>query len=179
MPLNDQRIRFAHEYVKDLNQTQAAIRAGYSEKTAFVIASRLIRDPEVWALVQGLTEDVLRTAHADADTVLDLLTHRATFDPADLFESDGSVKRIKDIPTEIRRCIQSFEVTEIFEGQGDQKAAIGLLKKVKLTDRDKSLEMLSKYHGLLRDRVSHENPDGTALAPSRIEVVIVDPKQIQ
>ena len=40
-PLNDQQEKFCREYLKDLNGTQAAIRAGYSKKTANAIACRL------------------------------------------------------------------------------------------------------------------------------------------
>lgn len=177
MPLNEQRILFANEYVKDFNATRAATAAGYSEKTAHVIGSKLLRDPETWALIKGLTQDLLQEVGWDASRTLDEITHRASFDARDLFEDDGSLKRMNDIPIEIRRCIQSMEVVELFQGKGDDKHAIGLLKKVKLTDRDKALEMLAKYHGILKDRISHENPDGTALAPTRIEVVLVDPKE--
>ena len=42
MPLNERRQRFVAEYLKDPNATQAAIRAGYSEKTAIAQGSRLL-----------------------------------------------------------------------------------------------------------------------------------------
>lgn len=179
MPLNEQRILFAHKYVENgFNATQAAKDAGYSAKTAYVLGSKLLDDPETWAYIQGLTEDLLRESHLSASDLLRLISTRATMDASDLFEKDGSLKLINDIPEDVRRSIQSMEVVELFEGSGDQKHAVGLLKKVKLTDRDKNTEMLAKYHGLLRDRVSHENPDGSALAPPVINIMPVTTEHV-
>ena len=47
---------FCQEYVIDLNATQAAIRAGYSEKTAYSIGSRLLKDVEVQAKIKVTTQ---------------------------------------------------------------------------------------------------------------------------
>jgi len=156
MPLNEQRILFAHKYVENgFNATQAAKDAGYSPKTAFMIASRLLDDAETWAFIRGLTEDLLRSSHLEATDVIRLISNRATMDVADLYEKDGSLKLMNDIPEDIRRSIQSMEVVELFEGSGDQKHAIGILRKVKLTDKDKNTEMLAKYFGILKDKVEH------------------------
>jgi len=156
MPLNEQRVLFAHKYVENgFNATQAAKDAGYSPKTAYVLGSKLLDDPETWAFIQGLTEDLLRESHLGANDLLRLISTRATLDCADLYEKDGSLKLMSDIPEDVRRSIQSMEVVELFEGSGDQKHAIGLLRKIKLTDKDKNTEMLAKYHGLLKERVEH------------------------
>src|SRR5262249_25046655 len=47
-----QRDRFVAEYLKDFNSTQAAIRAGYSRKSAHLIGRRLLEEPEVVAAVK-------------------------------------------------------------------------------------------------------------------------------
>jgi phage terminase small subunit len=52
MALNDKQQRFVDEYLKDLNATQAAIRAGYSAKTAYAIAEKLLRKAEIQQAVQ-------------------------------------------------------------------------------------------------------------------------------
>lgn len=51
-PLRERRIRFCKEYVLDFNGTQAAIRAGYSEHTADIIANELLKDPRCIKLIQ-------------------------------------------------------------------------------------------------------------------------------
>jgi phage terminase small subunit len=51
MALTDKQKRFAEEYLIDLNATQATIRAGYSEKTAYSQCERLLRNVEVQAAI--------------------------------------------------------------------------------------------------------------------------------
>jgi hypothetical protein len=53
MPLNPKQQRFVAEYLKDLNATKAAIRAGYSEKTAKQIGSRLLTNVDVAAAIEA------------------------------------------------------------------------------------------------------------------------------
>ncbi len=52
MKLNPKQSRFVEEYLVDLNATQAAIRAGYSEKTAYATGSENLRKPQIQAAIQ-------------------------------------------------------------------------------------------------------------------------------
>jgi len=52
MALNAQQKRFADEYVIDYNATQAAIRAGYSPKTAYSMGNKLLKKGEVLARIR-------------------------------------------------------------------------------------------------------------------------------
>lgn len=52
MALTDKQRRFVDEYLIDLNATQAAIRAGYSEKTARSVGSENLTKPDIAALIQ-------------------------------------------------------------------------------------------------------------------------------
>ena len=52
MALTERKRRFVKEYLIDLNATQAAIRAGYSEKTAYSQGQRLLKDVEINGLIQ-------------------------------------------------------------------------------------------------------------------------------
>jgi phage terminase small subunit len=60
--VEDKRARFAQEYAKDFNATQAAIRSGYAKKGAHVTASRLLADPDVAAQVQKILARVAAKA---------------------------------------------------------------------------------------------------------------------
>lgn len=68
---------FCREYLVDLNGTQAAIRAGYSEKTAGQIAEENLRKPEIASYVQSLMDERAKTVKITADDVLgDILETR-------------------------------------------------------------------------------------------------------
>jgi len=69
------------------------------------------------------------------------------------------VRQMKDIPPEVRTCIAGFEVIELFEGAGDERHCYGLLKKVKLTDRNSALDKSMRYHSLYRDKLQVEVND--------------------
>lgn len=72
--LNDKQQRFADEYLIDLNATQAAIRAGYSEKTAGAQAARLLKNVNVSAYINERMSDQKEDTIASADEVMRYLT---------------------------------------------------------------------------------------------------------
>ena len=53
---NKRHEKFCHEYIKDMNATQAAIRTGYSEKTAKMQGSRLMTNDDIKARVKELRD---------------------------------------------------------------------------------------------------------------------------
>lgn len=69
------------------------------------------------------------------------------------FNSNGTLKPIEEIPAEIRRAMAGIEVVEIFEEIDGEKVWNGYLKKVKLTDKIKSLELLGKKLNMFIDQV--------------------------
>lgn len=75
---------FCREYVVDFNGAQAAIRAGYSERTARAIASELLTKPDIQARVKFLREASFARLDASADDVLRMWWETATADPNEL-----------------------------------------------------------------------------------------------
>ena len=72
--LNDKQQRFCDEYLVDLNATHAAIKAGYSEKTAKVQGSRLLTNANVKAYIAERMEEKESELIASQDEVLRYLT---------------------------------------------------------------------------------------------------------
>ena len=72
--LNEKQQRFADEYLIDLNATRAAIRAGYSEKTAAAQAARLLKNVKVSAYIKERMADQKEDTIASADEVMRYLT---------------------------------------------------------------------------------------------------------
>lgn len=60
--LNPKQRTFCIEYIKDHNATQAAIRAGYAEKTAYSIGSENLRKPEIVDFIADLEKDAIPNA---------------------------------------------------------------------------------------------------------------------
>jgi phage terminase small subunit len=144
--MTPKQTRFVAEYLANgLNATKAAISAGYSKKTAASIGEENLRKPEISAAIKLRTKEIMQRLEVTADLVLQEIAKMAFFDARKLFNADGSLKLISEIDDHSAASIAGLEVCELFEGTGDQKHAYGLLKKVKLADKSRNLEMLGRY----------------------------------
>ena len=158
--LTARQARFVAEYIVSLNATNAAIKSGYSEKSAMAQGSQQLMNPKVRAEIAKKTGKVFTKLEISAERVLEEIAKLAFFDPRKLFESDGSPKQLHELDDETAMAVAGFEFVELFEGTGDQKHAYGLLKKYKLTDKRASLELLGKYLKLFTDRTEITGKDG-------------------
>lgn len=145
---------FVQEYLIDLNATQAAVRAGYSQKTARQIGSQLLANLNIQERLSELYEERRQKVKVESDEVLLELIQIAKSDIVELFQDNGTVKEIKDIPASFRRCISSVEINETFEHEGNTKVWTGYTKKVRLWDKTKALDMLCRHLGLFNDKIT-------------------------
>lgn len=123
--------RFCDEYLIDLNATQAAIRAGYSEKTAKVIASENLSKPNIKEYIENRMKEKEKNLIADQDEVLQYLT---------------SVLRGESESEEI-----------VIESIGDFMSEARTMKKAPSEkDRLKAAELLGKRYSLFTDKVQQE-----------------------
>lgn len=110
-------VRFAHEYVIDSNGTQAAIRAGYSEKSAHVIASELLRKPYLSAYIKSIETPLLEKLGITAEFILSRYKAIAGASIADLIVIDqdtglASVDLRKATPEQMG-TIKEYKVVEL------------------------------------------------------------------
>lgn len=84
MTLSAKREQYCQEYIKDLNQTQAALRAGYAKRSAEQQASRLMLNDEVKARIQVLMDERAKRDIIDQDAVLKRWSELAFADPNEL-----------------------------------------------------------------------------------------------
>jgi phage terminase small subunit len=157
----DRALMFAAEYVKDLNGTQAAKRAGYTGVHVEREAQRLLADPVVRGIIDARlqerferSEALLRAKAAEADItaerVLEELARVAFADIGQCFDAEGKLLPIKQIPEFMRRAIGGFDVVKrknhARDGDTDE------VEKVRLIDKSRALELLSRYFGMLVER---------------------------
>jgi phage terminase small subunit len=137
MALNPKQQRFVAEYLVDLNATQAAIRAGYSEKTAASQAFDLLRKPEIAeAVQQGVAAQQKRT-EITSDYVL------------------SSIREVAE------RCMQRAPVMVKVDGEWVQETDEEgrHVWQFNAAGANKALELLGKHLGLFTDKVQHSGPD--------------------
>jgi len=148
--------RFIAEYLIDLNGRQAAIRAGYSPKTAEVQASQLLSKPNIRAAVAAAQEKRLKKLDISAERVLSELARIGFSDLRGVFDEDGSLLAMSDLPDDVAPIIASVEVTRERTRVNGDRTETESVTKVRAWDKVKALELLAKNLGLLKDRLQIE-----------------------
>lgn len=145
MALTNKQQMFVKEYLIDLNATQAAIRAGYSEDSAQQIGAENLTKPVIAAAIQEAMAKRSERTEVDSDYVLKRLSLIDRMSVRDIMNDDMTLKPLKDWPEVWCSSISAIDVSEIMAGQKDTDAAISFIKKLKWPDTMKALEMIGKH----------------------------------
>tara|TARA_R110002049_G_scaffold282589_1_gene462412 strand:- start:1676 stop:2254 length:579 start_codon:yes stop_codon:yes gene_type:complete len=144
--LNSKQAMFCQEYLLDLNATQAAIRAGYSEKTAGSQAFDLLKKPEIQTKISKLKNSRSDRTEINADYVLQRHREIDELDILEIVKSDLSgFRSLEEWPRAWRISISAIDISELFDYQDGSKELVGLIKKIKWPDKVKNLELLGKH----------------------------------
>lgn len=148
---------FVQEFLIDGNATQAAIRAGYSPKSAHVGAHELLRNPKVAAILAQKQAEVekrfkikLEEMELTEERVAREIARVAFFDPRKLFAPDGRPLNITELDDNTAACIAGLEVLEQYEGIGEERELVGLVKKYKVADKNAALDKAAKILGMFK-----------------------------
>lgn len=144
--LTEKQQRFVDEYLIDLNATQAAIRAGYSAKTADVQGSRMLGIVKVQqAIAERMAERSKRTG-INQDRVVLELAKIALVNMTDIVDNYG---KIKDTATaDDLACIESIKYKSSESDTGSSEE-----REVKIASKLKALELLGKHLGMWNDKL--------------------------
>ena len=150
--LTPKQQRFVDEYLIDLNATQTAIRAGYSEKTAKEIGSENLTKPNIAKAIEEARAKLAERTGITQEYVL------------------SNIQKV------VERCMQQEAVRArdgsplLVEGpEGD----LACLFEFKETGALKGLELLGKHLGLFKDKIEHTGKDGGPIDLS-LKVVFED-----
>lgn len=155
--------KFCYEYVIDLNATQAALRAGYSEKTAYSSGSRLLKNVEIQKFIQTLQADLEKTAGITALKVLKEHKKIAFSDTSMIREGWMTLKAYKELPKEIKDCIQEVATRETKYGNEI---------RIKFYDKQKSLDSISKILGFDAPAKIEQKIDFDSLTDEQVNSLI-------
>lgn len=154
--------RFADEYLIDLDGTKAAIRAGYSPKTASVIASENIRKPNIQKYISEKQQERMKRTEITQDMVLHELANIAFSNVADYvrvvekdmkIEVEGKLVPVLDDNGEPMkyRTVEPILTADLSE---EQQKALAVIQKgrdgfiIKTYDKLQALEKLGKHLGM-------------------------------
>lgn len=156
MALTPKQKIFADEYLIDLNATRA-YKMAYpnvtKEETAAAAGARLLRNVKVEEYIQERMKDREKRTEITQDMVLKELAKVGFFDIRRLFDDSGKPLDITGLDNETAASIVGLEVMDIYEGTGEDKEFVGYIKKYKLSDKLKALEMIGRHLGMFKDKM--------------------------
>lgn len=185
MELTSKQIRFCEEYLIDLNATRAAIRAGYSQKTANEQGPRLLVNVSIQERIQQLKNARSERTEITADRVLEELAVIGFSKITDFlqvseveievpkvnpFEDDGEDDE-DGLPAVTEKRI--VKVVDIFATDKVKKESIGAIASIKqgrggielkLHDKVKALEDIGEHLGMFTKKIEHSGAIDTGLS---------------
>ena len=150
MGLNPKQQRFVEEYLIDLNATQAAIRAGYSKKTAHVTGHENLSKPKIAEALQERMAARADRTEITQDRVLVELAKIGFSDPRRILSASGGIHDTQDWADETAGALSSLEVVSRPYGAPDEdgRRVPELVHKIKFWDKLAALEKMGKHLGM-------------------------------
>ena len=139
--------RFVEEYLIDLNATQAAIRAGYSPRSAKQIGQENLYKPAIQNAIDKAMAERSRRTGISQDRVIMELAKIAFLNPVDVIDMDAATVR-GEANRDDTACISSVKIKTIPTDDGAITE-----REVKTYDKLKALELLGKHLGMFTDKL--------------------------
>lgn len=153
---------FAREYLIDFNAKQAAIRAGYSPKTAQVQGSRLLSNVKVAAAIKVERDKQAANTGLTAERIIKEALRLATFDVRKLVDNEGNPIPVHLLDDDTAAAIAGLDIQEMKFGE---TGAVAVVKKYKIADKNSAIERLFKHLGLFeKDNEQKIDPIAAMLA---------------
>ena len=177
MALTAKQDRFVEEYLIDLNATQAAIRAGYSEKTAQEQGSRLLSNVMVAKAIEAAQKERSERTEITQDMVLQELAKIGFADirkavnwgrsPIDTESEHANPNGLRMYPVELvaSETIDDDTAAAISEVSLTQSGI-----KIKMIDKKAALDSIGKHLGMFTEKVDHISSDGTMTPKAAVEL---------
>lgn len=159
--LTPKQAAFVREYLVDLNATQAAIRAGYSAKTAAEMGFENLNKPQIRDAVSKSQQARAERVEVKADDVLRELLKLARSDVRKMFTTGGSLLPVHELDDDTAAAVSSIEVVTS-RIPGTDPVEVEYTSKIKLWDKKGSLELLGRHLKLFTDKVEVDVGDALA-----------------
>ena len=175
MALSHKQQRFVDEYMIDFNGTQAAIRAGYSPRTAGSQAYQLVTDDRVQAALKSRTAKLSEQASITVAEIVERLAAILRANMRDYLRLTAKGELAVDFSRATPQQMAAVQTFEIDRAAGED--ADGPKKfRLRLYDKIAAADKLLRYLGAYRDRVEHSGPDG---GPIEVAPALTDEQRLQ
>lgn len=149
---------FVEEYLKDLNGTQAAIRAKYSQATAQQISCRLLHTPAIAEAIEQAMAERTALLKIDVNRVLYglILLAESDIEDYEVDETTGRLTLREGAPRHATRAVSSKTIKLVYKPDGTITKDI----KITLESKNTALANLGRYLAMFVDKVAPVSADG-------------------
>lgn len=167
MALNLKQKMFCEEYMIDFNGAAAAVRAGYSEKTANRISSHQLTKVDIKEYIHKRLKEKEIYTQVTQERVLLEIARLAFRDLRNAYDKNGNYLPVHELPDEIAASVSSIKTIETIDENGNRKTVISDLK---FFDKGKQIDLACRHLGMLTDKLQIDVTDNLAdrLARARL-----------
>ncbi len=162
MALTAKQKRFVDEYMVDLNATQAAIRSGYSAKTARSVGSENLTKPDIASAIEKRQKRLADKYEVNQERIVAELARIGFSNMQDYMRSNSEGDPFLDFSNLTRdqaAALAEVTVEDFKDGRGEDARDVRRVK-FKLHDKRAALVDLGKHLGMFKERVEHTGKDG-------------------
>lgn len=178
MGLTDKQAAFIREYLRDYNATQAAIRAGYSAKTAYSIGQENLKKPEIYSVIDArimsadeAAVNITEIARGDMADLMDITTQG--FSLQLMIKDPLTGQMVINPNTKLIRKIKQ-KVTTFIAKREDEEDREVIETEIELYSRHEANRDILKYRGKMVDRQEVTGKDGGPVQIERVEVTLTE-----
>jgi len=149
--LTPKQQRFVEEYLVDLNATQAAIRAGYSDRFSNTNAAKLLQITTISAAISAGRAKLSQATGVTVERVVREMARIGFMDIRKLVDDKGAPIPLRQLDDDTAAAVAGLEVCRT----GNAEMGVGDVLKFKLADKNKALENLMRHlGGFEKDKLS-------------------------
>lgn len=170
MALTHKQERFVEEYLVDLNAARAAVRAGYSKKTANKIGYNNLQNPDIQAGIEEGRKALSERTNITQDRIMGELAKVGFSDLTQALTPHGTLLHPEDWGEEVKGFVKTVKVKKQPSGEYDEdgKPILVDVQEIQAWDKLSALEKMGKHLGMFKDQVEHTGPNG---GPIEVEEV--------
>lgn len=154
--LEPRQQKFVQQYLTEPNATKAAVKAGYSPKSATEIGSENLRKPRIKEAIDAERDRTARKFNLSRERVLAEYAKIGFFDMRQAYHESGALKMPHELDEDTAAAIAGFETVELSAGGKDAPPL--LTRKIKWADKRAALDSIMRAQGWNRDVGAPENP---------------------
>lgn len=169
--LTPKQDRFVDEYLIDLNATQAAIRAGYSKRTAAVIGCQFLIKFNIQQTIQRRKDELKENTQINQEWVLKRYKMLVDYSVDDFFNNSGELKPLSEIPKDKLYAICGIKTQKtIFTNRDLKRIEETIIREFKLPDKKGVLDSIGKHLGMFEK----DNQQKATNMPVQINIMLAD-----